>query len=108
MEVQSDFYSQGDYEQPRGRLVLVLEHQLSEASRDSLRDLLRTFRWTDDVTMVSGLSRASMFQADEEGPGVFYNHREYIEPEEASRLLPWREVWLVAGGRVWQLGARCH
>lgn len=88
---------------PQGRLVLVLEHELSEASRASLHRILETLVDGRDVTMVSGLSRASMLQAEAVGSGLFYNRREYLSPESAFRMLPWREIWLVAGGRVWTL-----
>ena len=88
---------------PQGRLVLVLEHELSEASRASLHRLLETFVEGRDVTMVSGLSRASMLQAEALGNGRFYNRREYLSPENAFQMLPWREIWLVAAGRVWTL-----
>jgi len=53
--------------------------------------------------MISGLSRASMLQAEQLGNGLFYNRKEYLPPEKAFRMLPWREVWVVSGGRVWTL-----
>lgn len=85
-----------------GRLVLVVERQLTAASRKALRDLLGTMWAEDEVTWVSGLSRASMLEAGSVGDNIFYN-RDYLRPEEAVSLMPWREVWLVAGGRVWKL-----
>lgn len=91
---------------PRGRLVLVAEKQLSQASKHALRGLLEDIVWQDDVTMVSGLSRASVLEAGDECGRIFYNYREYLSPEEAFSLMPWREIWLVAGGRVWQMGPR--
>ena len=87
---------------PRGRLVLIAESTLTAASRRKLRDLLGAVMGDDDVTMVSGLNRASVLQAGREGGGSFYN-RDYITPEEAFSMMNWREVWLVAGGQVWQL-----
>ena len=85
-----------------GRLVLVVERQLTETSRNALRMLLQTFWQEQDVTWVSGLSRASMVAAGIEGSEIFYN-RDYLRPEEAVKLMPWREVWMVAGGQVWKL-----
>ncbi|TKW61502.1 MAG: hypothetical protein DI628_02455 [Blastochloris viridis] len=75
---------------PQGRLVLVLEHELSEASRTSLHNVLKNIMNQDDVTMISGLSRASMLQAEQMGNGLFYNRKEYLSPEQAFRMLPWR------------------
>lgn len=92
--------------EPRGRLVLIAESILSDASRIKLRDLLSGVIGHDDVTMVSGLNRASFLEAGREGGTSFYN-RDYITPEEAFNMMPWREVWLVAGGNVWQLGLKC-
>ena len=88
---------------PQGRLVLVLEHELSDASRKSLHGILQHVMSHEDVTMISGLSRASMLQAEQLGNGLFYNRKEYLPPEKAFRMLPWREVWVVSGGRVWTL-----
>jgi hypothetical protein len=85
-----------------GRLVLVVERQLTDASRAALRVLLSALWRENEVTWVSGLSRASMLEAGMEGSDVFYN-RDYLRPEEAVNLMPWKEVWLVAGGRVWKL-----
>ena len=90
-----------DYEAPIGRLVLVMERQLTEASRGTLRNLLAHWWHNDEVTWVSGLSRASMFDSCDTD-GIFYN-RDFVSPEQAVSLMPWREVWLVAGGRVWRL-----
>lgn len=84
-----------------GRLVLVMERQLSDATKGTLRALLAKWWQKDEVTWVSGLSRASVFEAGENN-GVFYN-RDFVSPEQAVQLLPWREVWLVAAGRVWKL-----
>lgn len=89
--------------QPRGRLILIIESELTEDTRQTLHDLLGTMFGQDDVTMVSGLTRAGMLQAERIGGGIFYNRREYISPETAFAMMPWREVWLVAAGRVWQL-----
>ena len=95
----------GDFGQPQaiGRLVLVVERELSEASRGRLRDMLGTvWEGGGDVTWVSGLSRASVMAAGAETDHVFYN-RGFLPPEDAVSLMPWREVWLVAGGKVWKL-----
>lgn len=88
---------------PQGRLVLVLEHELSEASRTILHNVLKHIMNQDDVTMISGLSRASMLQAEQMGNGLFYNRKEYLSPEKAFRMLPWREVWVISNGLVWTL-----
>lgn len=95
----------GNPQQPdaQGRLILMLEHSLSHDSRKSLQTLLKRLMTTPEVTMVSGLSRASMLQAEALGNGLFYNRREYLAPEIAFRMLPWREVWVIAGASVWCL-----
>lgn len=85
-----------------GRLVLVIEETLSTASRGALRRLLADFLVYPDVTMVAGLSRASVLAAGKEGENVFYNTCDYLAPEQAFRMMPWREVWLVAAGKVWR------
>ena len=85
-----------------GRLVLVFERQLSEPTRLALRDLLGRLWESGDVTWVSGLNRASMLEAGSEGDGLFYN-RDFVSPEQAVTLMPWREVWLVAAGQTWRL-----
>ena len=87
----------------QGRLVLILEHNLTEASREALRMLMKRFVATPDVTMISGLSRASMMQAQALESGFYYNQREYLPPEQAFTLMPWREIWIVADGLVWAL-----
>lgn len=86
---------------PTGRLVLVAEKTLSRASLLALRQLLETLLKTPDVTMVAGLSRASAVKACCEGRHVFYNITDPLNAEEACRLMPWREIWVVAAGRVW-------
>ena len=98
-------YSIGGTEEvsPQGRLVLVLEHELSDASRHSLHNVLKSIMNKDDVTMISGLSRASMLQAEKMSNGFFYNRNEYLSPEKAFRMLPWREVWVISNGLVWTL-----
>lgn len=88
---------------PQGRLVLVLEHELSNASRHSLHSLLKSLMPHEDITMISGLSRVSMLQAEKLGSGLFYNRKEYLSPEQAFRMLPWREVWVISNGLVWTL-----
>jgi hypothetical protein len=85
-----------------GRLVLVFEKQLSDASRGTLRGLLAHMWKGNEVTWVAGMSRASALQAGVEGGNIFYN-RDFIAPEQAVQLMPWREVWLVAAGKVWKL-----
>ncbi len=87
----------------QGRLVLILEHSLTDASRNALRTLMKRFMATPDVTMISGLSRASMLQAQALESGFYYNQREYLPPEQAFTLMPWREIWVVADGMVWAL-----
>lgn len=87
----------------QGRLILVLEHELSPSSRESLHRLLKKLVLSHDITMISGLSRASVLQAEQMGHGLFYNRRDYLAPEDACALLPWREVWVIAEGRVWAL-----
>ncbi len=89
-----------------GRLVLVMERQLSDESKGTLRGLLAHWWQNDEVTWVSGLSRASVFEAGIDD-GIFYN-RDFVSPEQAVRLMPWREVWLVAAGRVWKLEDTGH
>lgn len=89
-------------ENPTGRLVLVAEKTLSPASMTALRGLLVKFVKYPDVTMVSGLSKASVIEARAEGKAVFYNMSDHLSAEEACRLMPWREIWVVAGGRVWR------
>jgi hypothetical protein len=88
---------------PQGRLVLVVEKELSDASRRSLHKLLKHIMTYEDITMVSGLSRASMLQAEKMGNGLFYNRKDYLSPEQAFQLLPWREIWVVSHGLVWAL-----
>ncbi len=90
------------YTEPRGRLVLIAETHLTDESREKLRLMLSKVIENGEVTMVSGLDRASFLQAGRAGGAVFYN-RDYITPEEAFGLMTWREVWLVAAGNVWQL-----
>ena len=87
---------------PQGRLVLIAEKALSDASRARLRNLLGEMMREDEVTMVSGMNRASVLQAGRETDNRFYN-RDYITPEQAVTLMPWREIWLVAAGKVWRL-----
>ncbi|RYG59917.1 MAG: hypothetical protein EON60_08935 [Alphaproteobacteria bacterium] len=60
----------------------------------------------EEVTWVSGLSRASVFEVNPGGE-LFYN-RDYVSPEQAVRLMPWREVWIVASERVWKLEDSTH
>jgi hypothetical protein len=74
---------------------------LSEESRETLRELLENLWEETEVTWVSGLSHASMLQAYAEGKRRFYN-REYVSAEEVVQLMNWREIWLVAGGKVWR------
>lgn len=90
-----------DFNPPIGRLVLVMERHLTAASKGTLRNLLADGWQKDEVTWVSGLSRASAFEAGKDD-AIFYN-RDFVSPEQAVQLLPWREVWLVAAGRVWKL-----
>jgi hypothetical protein len=87
---------------PTGRLVLVIEKTLTEPSRLALRRLLATLLRDPDVTMVAGTGRASVMAAAREGGRIFYNRAEYLTPDAALALMPWRSVWLVGGGRVWR------
>jgi hypothetical protein len=93
---------------PMGRLILVMEKQLTDASKGKLKNLLEQYWKNDEITWVSGLTRASAFEAGKNGE-MFYN-RDFIKPEEAVNLLPWREVWLLADGKVWKLNdsESCH
>ncbi|RYG61090.1 MAG: hypothetical protein EON60_04815 [Alphaproteobacteria bacterium] len=91
---------------PLGRLVLVMERQLTDASKITLRGLLAHWWQNKEVTWVSGLSRASVFDTEMDR-ALFYNRR-FLSPEHAVKLLPWREVWLVADGRVWKLDETSH
>lgn len=88
--------------QPVGRLVMVVERELSEASKFTLRNLLEEMWDEGEVTWVSGLNRAGMLQAAEVGAPYFYN-RDFVSAEQVVGLMPWREVWLVAAGKVWKL-----
>ncbi len=93
---------------PQGRLVLVLEKELSEASRKSLHNLLKNNMFYGDMTIVSGLSRATIIQAEKLSNGLFYNRNEYITPEAAFNMLPWREIWVISQGLVWTLTPFAH
>jgi hypothetical protein len=96
----------GNAAEAHGRLVLIAERQLSEASRYTLRGLLEGFwKAKEEVTWVSGLSQASVLEAGKEAGEVFYNRREYFSMEQVVGLLPWKEVWLVSAGQVWKLEA---
>lgn len=87
---------------PTGRLILVAETTLSPDSLAVLRQLLQTLLATPDVTMVTGLTRASAVKARIAGKHVFYNMTDHISPEDACAMMPWREIWVVSGGRIWR------
>lgn len=88
-----------------GRLVLVVDTVLREESRRALKKMLFDFAATRDVTMVAGMHRASVMAAARVGKGVVYNMKDPLTPEEACRMMAWREVWLVAAGHVWCLSS---
>ncbi|MBI1308880.1 MAG: hypothetical protein GC129_03335 [Proteobacteria bacterium] len=90
-----------------GRLVVVAERRLSAESRGVLRVLLEELCRRPEVTFVAGLERGAMLEAGAEGGKVFYNTKEYIPFGEVVGLVPWREVWLVAAGRVWRAQGCC-
>lgn len=84
-----------------GRLVMVVEPRLSDASRYALRMLLEDLD-PEDVTMVTTLGRTATMDVEGEGERIFYNTREHLPLGTACGLMPWREMWLVANGRVWK------
>ena len=94
---------QQDRDAVTGRLVLVVDTILSDESRGAIRRLLHDIPYKNDVTMVAGMHRASVLAAAREGKGIVYNMKDPLTPEDACKMLPWREVWLVAAGHVWCL-----
>lgn len=84
-----------------GRLVVVAEKRLSAASRGALKGLLQQLVCEPEVTFVAGIGRSACLAAGAEGGRIFYNTAEHMPLCEVMGLIPWREVWLVAGGRVW-------
>lgn len=85
-----------------GRLVVVAERRLSDASKGALKGLLARMVHEQEVTFVAGIGRAACLEAGAEGGTLFYNRAEPMPLWEVAGLMPWKEVWLVAGGRVWR------
>lgn len=92
------------FQQPHGRLVVILERELQPVSRAALKELLRTLNRTPEPTFVASLSRPAFLGAVQSDlNGVFYNADcPSGSLAETMGLLPWAEVWMVAGGKVWQ------
>jgi hypothetical protein len=85
-----------------GRLVVIAEQELSPQSRQALKQLMGSWLAEREVTFVAGLGKAAALAAGSEGGRVFYNRAEHVPLCQMAGLVPWREVWLVAGGRVWK------
>lgn len=99
-----------------GRLVVVAERHLTDESRGALKGLLARLVQHQEVTFVAGFGRAACLEAAAEGGELFYNRAEPMPLWQVAGLMPWREVWMVAGGRIWGMcemggessGARCR
>jgi hypothetical protein len=85
-----------------GRLIVVAEPHLSEASRYALRQLVSEMIPEEDVTMLTSLGRMTTQEASLEGNGIFYNTDDHMPLDTACAMLPWREMWLVSNGRIWK------
>jgi hypothetical protein len=86
-----------------GRLVLVLDARLDMAGRMALQRLMGRLMANPEVTLVAGLHRRAVLAAQRQANGeIFYNTTDHVPLAQAASWLPWREVWLLYGGMVWQ------
>lgn len=90
---------------PTGHLMLVLDTGPCPASVAAARETLARCRagFRRPVVFLACLHKPTFMAVSRLNGDVVYNHNEPVNVGQLAGWMPWRGVWLVAGGKVTNL-----
>ncbi len=89
---------------PCGRLILVLDDAPYAPSLAVLRRLLQHMERHPDITLLAGPHHRAVAAAmSHDDRRIVYNTHDELTFPEALGFLPWRHIYAVAHGRLWNL-----
>lgn len=88
---------------PNGRLILILECELHPQSKKTLYTLLKRMARQPEPTFVASLAQPSFLGAIRLDEGCQFYNADMRDHNlvETFETLPWREIWMLRGGKLW-------